>query len=58
MHIIILLNEDCLYIVAPLVNAVLKDTREDTREDISRGYQGGYHGGYQGDCADCDRQSC
>ena len=28
MHIITLLKEDCLYIVAPLVAAVLEDTRE------------------------------
>ena len=32
MHIIILLNEHCLYIVTPLVAAVLEDNREDTTD--------------------------
>ena len=35
LHIIILLNEDCLYIVAPLVASVLENNREDTTEDTT-----------------------
>ena len=35
MHIIILHHEHCLYIVTPLVAAVLEGNREDNREDTS-----------------------
>ena len=35
MHIIIQLNEHRLYIVTPLVAAVLEDNREDNREDTT-----------------------
>ena len=36
MHIIILLNEHCLYIATPLVAAVLEDNREDTIDVTSK----------------------
>ena len=35
MHIIMILNEHCLYILTPLVAAVLEDNREDNREDTT-----------------------
>ena len=35
MHIIIQLNQHTLYIVTPLVAAVLEDNREDNREDTT-----------------------